>query len=245
MSGNAIPAMQVYHYEECPDASVSVWAGFGESEAETISPGKPPADRTTLPYTEEQIAEEVRKSFEAGRVHGVQEGRQAERDALATARAAEETRRREQVVQAMQRVAEDHERYLHAIEHEVVALALAVAARILRREAQMDPLLLTGAVRVALGQLSGATEAHLRVPPAELEMWQEAIAHLPNLAFKPVVEPGEGMLTGDCVIETTVGSVDLGIRAQLSELERGFFDRAGGRVVENSPRPYPASEVRA
>ncbi len=33
-------------------------------------------------------------------------------------------------------------------------LALAVAARILRREAQMDPLLLTGAVRVALGQLA-------------------------------------------------------------------------------------------
>jgi len=37
-----------------------------------------------------------------------------------------------------------------AVEHEVVKLALAVAARILRREAQMDPLLLTGAVRVAL-----------------------------------------------------------------------------------------------
>ena len=59
---------------------------------------------------------------------------------------------------------QERDRYLHAVEHEVVELALAVAARILRREAQMDPLLLTGAVRVALGQLSGSTEVRLRVP---------------------------------------------------------------------------------
>ena len=39
---------------------------------------------------------------------------------------------------------EERDRYLQAVEHEVVELALAVAARILRREAQMDPLLLTG-----------------------------------------------------------------------------------------------------
>jgi flagellar assembly protein FliH len=36
------------------------------------------------------------------------------------------------------------------------------------------------------------------------------------------------MLLGDCAIETELGSVDLGIRAQLGEIERGFFDRAGG-----------------
>jgi flagellar assembly protein FliH len=59
-------------------------------------------------------------------------------------------------------------------------------------------------------------------------MWTEAIALLPNLAVKPTVIAGEGMLLGDCVIETDLGSVDLGIRAQLGEIERGFFDRAGG-----------------
>ena len=37
------------------------------------------------------------------------------------------------------------------------------------------------------------------------------------------------MRLGDCTIETELGSVDLGIRAQLGEIERGFFDRAGGR----------------
>jgi flagellar assembly protein FliH len=43
------------------------------------------------------------------------------------------------------------------------------------------------------------------------------------------------MRLGDCVIETELGSVDLGIRAQLGEIERGFFDRAGGsRAVSSS-----------
>jgi len=30
------------------------------------------------------------------------------------------------------------------------------------------------------------------------------------------------------MIETELGTVDLGIRSQLGEIERGFFDRAGG-----------------
>ena len=98
----------------------------------------------------------------------------------------------------------------------------------------MDPLLLTGAVRVALGQLSRSTQVRLRVPPAELDLWTEAIALVPNLALKPSVVAGEGMGLGECEIETELGSVDLGIRAQLGEIERGFFDRAGG------PRAEPA-----
>ncbi|MGB6743322.1 MAG: FliH/SctL family protein, partial [Terracidiphilus sp.] len=121
------------------------------------------------------------------------------------------------------------------VEHEVVKLALAIAARILRREAQMDPLLLTGAARVALGQLSATTEVKLRVPPGDLDLWTEAIALLPNLPLKPLVVAGDEMRLGDCIVETSLGTVDLGIRSQLAEIERGFFDRAGG-----SERPSPS-----
>jgi flagellar assembly protein FliH len=91
----------------------------------------------------------------------------------------------------------------------------------------MDPLLLTGAVRVALGQLSASTQVRLRVPAGDLALWTEAIALLPNLAVKPIVVGEEGMRLGECLIETDLGSVDLGVRSQLGEIERGFFDRAG------------------
>jgi len=215
--------LQVLDYEDCGSSDPEVWTGFDHSEpsmqAESIA--QQPLDRAL----EEEHARAVHDSFEAGKARGLEEGRKAEREVLATDREAEEARRKEQIANALNRFSEDRDRYFHAVEQEVVSLALAVAARILRRESQLDPLLLTGAVRVALGQLSSSTGVRLCVPPAELDMWQEAIAHLPNLKVRPDVEPGEGMLTGDCTIHTSVGTVDLGIRTQLSEIERGFFDQ--------------------
>jgi len=177
-----------------------------------------------------RLAEETHRSFEAGR----EQGRQAEREAQAASQAAAERERVQQVAGLIESFTLERDRYLRAVEDEVVKLALAVAARILRREAQMDPLLLTGAVRVALGQLSGSTQVRLRVPTTELDLWTEAIGLVPNLTVKPVVIAGEGMRLGDCVIETELGSVDLGIRSQLGEIERGFFDRAGSSASGNS-----------
>ncbi len=226
--------IQIFAYPACADAPPPpAWSGWEEA-AETAASAEPGRERGKSPATpaakaefERRLAEEAQKSLEAGRERGRQEGRQAEREAqAATVKAAQEERGR-QAAELIGSFTQERDRYLHAVEHEVVKLALAIAARILRREAQMDPLLLTGAVRVALGQLAGTTEVRLSVPASELELWTEAIALLPNLALKPNVAAGEGMRTGDCAIETALGAVDLGIRAQLAEIERGFFDRAG------------------
>jgi flagellar assembly protein FliH len=179
---------------------------------------------------DQKLAEETRRSFEAGRETGRQEGRLAERESQAAAVNGAAEQRTRQAAELVQAFAVERDRFLQAMEREVVELALAVAARILRREAQMDPLLLTGAVRVALGQLSGSTKVRLRVPNSELDLWTEAMALIPNLAVKPAVVAGDRMRLGDCVVETEMGSVDLGIRSQLGEIERGFFDRAGGRA---------------
>jgi flagellar assembly protein FliH len=208
--------------------------------------GLPSRDTTRLCVEfDRRLAEEARCSFEAGRERGKLEGRQAEREARAAAQSSGDEMRVRQVTDLIESFAEERDRFLRTVEHEVVELALAVAARILRREAQMDPLLLTGAVRVALGQLSQSTQVRLRVPTAELDLWTEAIALLPNLAVKPAVIAGEGMRLGDCAIETELGSVDLGIRAQLGEIERGFFDRAGGRRAEPADQPIAQVEEKA
>lgn len=222
----------IFEYPRCADVpEPELWRGWGEPE-------KPPA--APAAEFESRLIEESRKAFEAGLQRGRLEGRQAEREAHAAAE-------RECVrlaAELIAKFAEERDRYLHAVEREVVKLALAVAARILRREAQMDPLLLTGAVRVALGQLSASTEVRLRVPVGELALWTEAMTLVPNLPIKPTVVPGDGMRLGECLLETELGSVDLGIRAQLAEIERGFFDRAGG-VAPAGHSPQPASRAAA
>jgi flagellar assembly protein FliH len=233
--------IEVFQYEAGPDAPpLPMWEGWadaseadaGRSEPSVHEAGKSAAEAALRLDFDKRLAEETRKSFEAGRERGRQEGRQTEREAQAAALSAASDERMRQAAAMMENFAQERDRFLRAVEHEVVELSLAVAARILRREAQMDPLLLTGAVRVALGQLSGSTQVRLRVPPGELDLWTEAMALAPNLALKPTVVAAEGMRLGDCVVETELGSVDLGIRSQLGEIERGFFDRAGGRRAE-------------
>jgi flagellar assembly protein FliH len=180
-----------------------------------------------------RLRQEKEQALEAGRQRGLEEGRKAEREQQAAQTAQRqlqaEQERRQQAAELVESFERARDQYLHRVEEEVVALALAVAARILRREAQMDPLLLTGAVRVALNQLGATTKLRLRVPEADLEMWREAMALIPGLTVRPEMVGVAEMRLGDCEIQTELGSVDLGIRAQLAEIERGFFDRAGAR----------------
>jgi flagellar assembly protein FliH len=235
--------IEAFHYPAGPDAPLSPgWYGWAGDEEDAdnsamAQAGNARSASKEIPQSaeiEKRIAEEARRAFDAGR----EQGCNSERETQAATRIAGERERAQQAAKLIENFAKERDRYMEAVEHEVVKLALAVAARILRREAQMDPLLLTGAVRVALGQLSGSTQVRLRVPAAELELWSEAIALVPNLAVRPTVTAGEGMRLGDCMIETELGSVDLGIRAQLGEIERGFFDRAGGPGC-GSPRSDP------
>jgi flagellar assembly protein FliH len=247
-AAETVARIEVFRYPPGSDAAETAsWEAFSAEETGAPNKGAQAAEaQQGVPSRhagfEQRLAEESRRSFEAGRELGRQEGRQAEREAQAAALAAAEQQRVRQAAELVQAFAAERERYLRAVEHEVVKLALAVAARILRREAQMDPLLLTGAVRVALGQLSASTQVRLRVPQGELDFWKEALAHIPNLNVKPVVEAGEGMRLGDCVVETELGSVDLGVRSQLGEIERGFFDRAGN-LPSQTAEPMPAAGV--
>ena len=238
-------AVEVFKYPVGPEPSLQAWedlaaTGWNASAgAMPVLSASPPAvadDAAMRAQFDRKLVEEAQRGFEAGRERGLLEGRQAEHAEQAAANAAAAQQRAKKLVELIDGFAQERDRYFHAVEHEVVELALAIAARILRREAQMDPLLLTGAVRVALGQLSHSTQVRLRVPAAELDLWTEAIAHVPNLALKPTVLAGVDMLLGDCAIETELGSVDLGVRAQLGEIERGFFDRAGrARAVTTAP----------
>jgi flagellar assembly protein FliH len=233
--------LDVFHYpieHGAPElSSFAFWAPASDEEAHSAANRQETAvEAQSAVNLEERIANEARRAFEAGHQKGMSDGRQRERDEQAAALRSAEQQRMQQASELVTNFAQARANYLTAIEEQVVKLALAVAARILRREAQMDPLLLTGAVRVALGHLAASTEVVLKVPPKELELWKETMVHLPGKIQKPQVVAGEGMRPGDCGLETAVGSVDLGLRAQLAEIDQGFFDRVGRESSSAGPR---------
>jgi flagellar assembly protein FliH len=126
------------------------------------------------------------------------------------------------VLKACEEFVRERARYFAGVEAEVVKLALAIAARVLHREATLDPLLLTGVVRVALEKVAEDSTTVLRVPVGAIEMWREVFVASPESSLQVVGD--ERLSAGECVLDTNVGRVELGVSAQLEEIERGFFD---------------------
>lgn len=192
------------------------------------SPFNAAEDSLEREFADRMVAE-ARIAEERGRSKGMEMGLMAGREEASRQLESERNRLHAQGAALASSFVEERDRYLHRWEQETVRLALAIAARILRREAQMDPLLLTGAVRVALGQLSQSTVVRLRVPTQDEPLWKEALARMPGLTLRPVVIGEPGMDLGECRMETELGSADLGLWPQLKEIEHGFFDRVGSR----------------
>jgi flagellar assembly protein FliH len=162
---------------------------------------------------------------ERGQAKGIEIGRTVGREDASREFGDQRERLVAQVAKLFESFSEARDNCIHHLEQEAVKLALAIAARVLRREAQTDPLLLIGAVRVALGQLASSTSVRLRVPARDMAMWKESLSLVSGLAIRPQVIGEPGMELGECRMETDLGSADLGLWSQLKSIERGFFDR--------------------
>lgn len=132
------------------------------------------------------------------------------------------TQERQSVAEVCAEFAKKRTDYFAAVESEVVRLSLAIASRVLHREAKLDPLLLSAAVRVALEKITEESEVKLHVPMAEVERWKALFVEESYHYVHVVGE--ESMAPSDCVLETSMGRAELGVSTQLEEIERGFFD---------------------
>ncbi|MEZ2345944.1 FliH/SctL family protein [Terriglobus sp. RCC_193] len=155
----------------------------------------------------------LREAHERGRSEAMESLKAEMEQKVAAERAA--------VSRMVQQFEEEKKRYFTEVESEVVRLSLAIAERVLHREAAMDPTLLAGAARVALEQVADGSEAVLRVAAEEAQCWNEM---LEKVATAVQIEPDEHMTKGEAVLKTRSGSVQLGLKAQLAEIERGFFE---------------------
>ncbi len=120
--------------------------------------------------------------------------------------------------------------YFARVESEVVRLALSIAAKILHREAQVDPMLVAALVQIAVNQLKENTAVSIRVHPGSAARWRTHFESAPQWASVTVVEDPE-LDGGDCMLETALGSANFSLAAQLKEVEQGFFD-----ILAQTPR---------
>jgi flagellar assembly protein FliH len=207
MLGNAQNRIRPMQYPILPGTPLAE----GDGDA-----GRATEMEKALSEREQQFAHQT----EAARREAFEKGREAARSEQAAWR----QQCTAELASALEGFRAGRDEYLARVEHEVVRLALAIAERVLHREAQMDPLLLSGAVRVALGQLAESTEVKLRVPAGQREMWAEMLRLMPGLPLRPEVVADAELGATEAALEAGLGTVDLGVRAQIAEIERGFFD---------------------
>jgi flagellar assembly protein FliH len=168
------------------------------------------------PVSEDQIRAREARARKEGRDEGLAQGRADFDKKLAT--------ERQTLAQAIRDFARERETYFQRVEAEVVSLALAIARKILHREAQVDPLLLAGVVRVGLDNIAAGTRARLRVHPDQIQAWREFFSSQPDLKLLPELIGDAALGPGHCLLETELGSTDLTLETQLKEIEQGFFD---------------------
>lgn len=113
--------------------------------------------------------------------------------------------------------------YYARVEAEIVQLALAIAAKILHREAQVDPMLVATLVRMAIEKMREGSSVTVRVGSGGAVRWKQYFSTQPNIARVEVAEDAS-LSDQDCVLETELGSANFGLDTQLKEVEQGFFD---------------------
>jgi flagellar assembly protein FliH len=162
---------------------------------------------------------------------GIQEGQTVARKSFDEQLA----RERAGVAAALAEFTRDRAAYFEKVEAEVVQLALSIARKILYREAQMDPLLLAGIVRVALEKIDGATGVRLRVHPQNASDWRRYFrTHLDPSDLPEIVED-PSQPPDCCMLETSMGAAAIGLEVQLKEIEQGLMDLLAARPGSGHP----------
>ena len=194
-----------------------------------------------LASTEQAVEERTRRRES----EAFERGRQAAEQQLRAAVDAETARAREQAMRAIQEFARERNAYYRRIEGEVVRLALAIARKVLHRESQLDPNMLAGIVLVTLDKLDAGTAVNLYVHPLEATEWRHYFVNQMTPSPVPEVHEDPAMSRGECRIETSHGTTEIGTESQLKEIETGLLDLLAERPDTNPAAPAASASAAA
>ena len=189
------------------------------SPAATARTADPIGDNVTAPNGH-STPEDLELKLVAARAEGIREGLQQAQQSLEKELADE----RAKIAEALRLFGQKTNEYYARAEVEVVHLSLAIAAKILHREAQVDRMLVAALVKVAMEKLQRGTAATVRVHPEEVADWNRYFEGNSSADIRVEVTADPSLEVHNCILETELGTTELGLDAQLKEIEQGFFD---------------------
>lgn len=207
--------IQEFIYQNMPGGAATSSAPMDRSifEPEQHMPGTPASQPN---ISEVELKKREAAAYERGLAAGQEQVQAGANRAIAEAK--------EFVAHSLKSFEQERQSYYRRIEGDIVDLALAIARKVLHREAQVDRVVLAGVVRVALEKIAGSGKVALHVHPSAASAWQDYLAEQTMLATVPVVVEDGSLRPDQLVLKTDHGNTELGIEAQLKEIEKGFTD---------------------
>lgn len=208
--GSAIQDVATFVYRDHPGS-------LSRPDALRIPVEERPEENAPKPDNGSYISEqELKRLVAEAHAEGLREGERRAREYFEQ----EFARLHKQTAELVSAFQKERREYFSRVEVKLVHFALAIAARILHREAQVDRMVVAGLVKIMLEQLHQGSKVIVRVCPEERARWAHYFEANSNLQ---VLEDAT-LAAGGCSLETELGTADMGLHAQLQEIEKGFFD---------------------
>jgi flagellar assembly protein FliH len=160
---------------------------------------------------EARLAEETRAAYQQGFDAGV--GQESAKWAGALARSAK----------AIAELAGHKPKMRSVVEEDAVRLSLAIAKKVLHREANIDPGAIAGLIRVALEKVNARELMRIRVSAQDAGELKSRIAEF-GLPAQVELVADQSLERGGVVLDTEQGQIDASVDTQLGEIERGLAD---------------------
>lgn len=163
---------------------------------------------------EEEAARKVQAAFNEGVCEG---SRQAEESLSKVSEA---------LAKALLSTGGLRQKVMQECEEDLLGLAVMIARKIILQEISIDRRILVNIVKEAVSNVSEGDEVVVRLNPADYEIVADNRQFSPgaNEKRRMTLKADEGIPSGGCLVDTSMGAIDARIDAQLDEIFRRFTE---------------------
>lgn len=128
-----------------------------------------------------------------------------------------------QVAEVLVRFKQEKERVLSEIEPQVVMLVRKIAEKIIGKELELNNETIVNIVKQALQPVKQQKEIIIRVNPQDVEILEKNKAGIIDVLARTndiSIKPDDSVVSGGCIVETEIGTIDARLDTQLRVLEQ-------------------------
>lgn len=217
------PVVPAIDLEAIRSEAEAIIAKAEETAAKCLAEAESKAEELARQAYEESHSKGYQDGFEQGQQEGFAQGNQT-----ALAEMQQTMQLTLEKAQNIIKTAEQEARQMILdAEREIVAIALAVAGRVLAREIEENPTTILPIVKEALDKVRDQEQINIRVSPDDYEMVLMAKRDLQVMVGREnslSVVADHVVPKGGCVIETSLGTVDAKLDTKLELVHKAIQD---------------------